>query len=73
MTGSLDLESDLATQGLAIDPSQKNIFCQWHSKRERMGKISRMACLLVALIKLICSKSGILGFIKQCHKQPGAW
>jgi hypothetical protein len=60
VTGSLDLESDLATQGLAIDAS-RNISASG-TLNVSNGKISRMALLARRINQANLLKSGILGF-----------
>jgi hypothetical protein len=60
VTGSLDLESDLATQGLTVDPA-KNISAKG-TLNVTKGKISRMALLARRINQANLLKSGILGF-----------
>jgi hypothetical protein len=60
VTGSLDLESDLATHGLTVDPS-KNISANG-TLNVTKGKISRMALLARRINQANLLKSGILGF-----------
>ena len=60
VTGTMDLESDLATEGLNVDPT-KNISAKG-TLNVTKGKISRMALLARRINQANLLKSGILGF-----------